>query len=89
MKTSYRHYNRSLKAADVAFGNGESRSVIVGLATVHLVWIPCRRKRIFTIKNEDIKLRCIDIFNSVASEKKWIIKALEGEHPTSVLCGMI
>lgn len=49
----------------------------IGLATVHLVWIPCRRKHIFTIKNEDIKLRCIDIFNSVASEKKWIIKALE------------
>ncbi|MGL5074678.1 MAG: IS200/IS605 family transposase [Waterburya sp.] len=49
----------------------------VGLATVHLVWIPCRRKRIFTVLNEDLKLRCIEIFNSVASDKKWIIKALE------------
>ena len=48
----------------------------VGLATVHLVWIPCRRKRIF-VKNEALKLRCIEIFQSVANEKKWIIKALE------------
>jgi putative transposase len=49
----------------------------VGLATVHLVWIPCRRKKLFNSKNEDLKLRCIEIFNSVASDKKWIIKALE------------
>ena len=48
----------------------------VGLATVHLVWTPCRRKRIFT-KNETLKLRCIEIFQSVANDKKWIIKALE------------
>ena len=48
----------------------------VGLATVHLVWIPCRRKRLFA-KNEALKLRCIEIFQSVANEKKWIIKALE------------
>ncbi|MGB7442434.1 MAG: IS200/IS605 family transposase [Coleofasciculaceae cyanobacterium] len=48
----------------------------VGLATVHLIWIPCRRKKVFA-KNESLKLRCIDIFQSVASEKRWIIKALE------------
>ena len=48
----------------------------VGLATVHLVWIPCRRKKVFA-KNEVLKLRCIEIFQSVANEKKWIIKALE------------
>lgn len=47
-----------------------------GLATVHLVWIPCRRKRVFA-KNEALKLRCIEIFQSVANDKKWIIKALE------------
>ena len=28
-------------------------------------------------KNETLKLRCIEIFQSVANEKKWIIKALE------------
>lgn len=76
LKKNYRHYNRSLEAADVA-SQRRIAPAIVGLATVHLVWIPCRRKRIFTIKNEAMKLRCIDIFNSVASEKKWVIKALE------------
>lgn len=49
----------------------------LGRCTVYLVWIPCRRKKIFTAKNEAIKLRCIDIFNSVAKDKQWIIKALE------------
>ena len=48
----------------------------VGLATVHLIWIPCRRRRVFA-KNEALKLRCIEIFQSVALEKKWIIKAIE------------
>lgn len=48
----------------------------VGLATVHLVWIPCRRKRVFA-KNEKLKLRCIEIFQSVANDKEWVIKALE------------
>ncbi|HEY9643049.1 MAG TPA: IS200/IS605 family transposase [Coleofasciculaceae cyanobacterium] len=48
----------------------------VGLATVHLIWIPCRRRKVFA-NNEALKLRCIDIFNSVAMDKKWIIQALE------------
>lgn len=48
----------------------------IGLATVHLVWIPCRRKRVFA-KNEALKLRCVEILQSVASDKKWFIKALE------------
>ncbi len=48
----------------------------VGLATVHLVWIPCRRRRVFAL-NEPLKLRCIEILQSVANDKKWIIKALE------------
>jgi putative transposase len=48
----------------------------VGLATVHLVWIPCRRKRVFAA-HEDLKLRCIEVFQSVASDKKWVIQALE------------
>lgn len=48
----------------------------IGLATVHLVWIPCRRKRVFA-KNEMLKLRCVEILQSVASDKKWFIKALE------------
>lgn len=48
----------------------------IGLATVHLVWIPCRRKRVFA-KNEALTLRCVEILQSVASDKKWFIKALE------------
>jgi putative transposase len=48
----------------------------IGLATVHLVWIPCRRKKVFA-RREDLKLRCIEIFQSVANEKGWIIKAIE------------
>ena len=48
----------------------------VGLATVHLVWISCRRKKVFA-NNEALKLRCIEIFQCVANEKKWIIKSLE------------
>ncbi len=48
----------------------------VGLATVYLVWIPCRRRKVFA-KNEKLKLRCIEIFQSVANDKQWVIKALE------------
>ena len=48
----------------------------VGTVCVHLVWIPCRRKKVF-YNNELMKLRCIEIFNSVAKEKGWYIKALE------------
>lgn len=48
----------------------------VGLATVHLVWIPCRRRRVF-VNNESLKLRCIAVLQSVANDKKWVIKALE------------
>ncbi|MHC5613422.1 MAG: IS200/IS605 family transposase [Nostoc sp.] len=45
-------------------------------ATVHLVWIPCRRRKIFA-NNEELKLRCIQIFQSVANDNKWVIKAME------------
>lgn len=48
----------------------------IGLATVHLVWIPCRRRKVFA-KNEVLKLRAIEVFQSVATEKKWIIKAVK------------
>ncbi len=46
----------------------------VGLATIHLVWIPKRRKPIL---KGDIKLRLATILESVASDKGWIIKAKE------------
>lgn len=46
----------------------------LGLATVHLVWIPKRRKK-GLIGN--IRLRLADIFQSVASDKKWFIRSLE------------
>lgn len=48
----------------------------IGLTTVHLWWIPCRRKKVF-YKREDLKLRCADIFYGVAKENGWFIKALE------------
>ncbi|NES98804.1 MAG: IS200/IS605 family transposase [Desertifilum sp. SIO1I2] len=48
----------------------------VGLATVHLIWIPCRRKRVFA-DNESLKLALVDVLHSVAQDKKWFIKALE------------
>jgi putative transposase len=46
----------------------------VGLATVHLIWIPKRRKPVL---RGDIKLRLATILESVATEKEWIIKAKE------------
>jgi len=46
----------------------------IGSATVHLVWIPKRRKAILI---GDVKLRLSQIMTEIASEKEWIIKALE------------
>jgi putative transposase len=46
----------------------------VGLATVHLVWIPKRRKPVL---KGDIKLRLATILESVATDRGWIIKAKE------------
>jgi putative transposase len=46
----------------------------VGLATVHLVWIPKRRRPVL---KGDIKLRLSEILDSVAHDKGWIIKAKE------------
>lgn len=46
----------------------------VGLATVHLVWIPKRRKPVL---KSNVKLRLSEILDSVASDNEWIIKAKE------------
>ena len=46
----------------------------VGSATVHLIWIPKRRKPVLV---EVVKLRLSQILTEVASEKGWRIKALE------------
>ena len=46
----------------------------VGLAHVHLIWIPKRRRPV--LKGE-IKLRLSAILDSVANDKGWIIKAKE------------
>ncbi|TVP59632.1 MAG: IS200/IS605 family transposase [Nodularia sp. (in: Bacteria)] len=46
----------------------------VGLATVHLVWVPKRRKPVL---KGNIKLRLSEILDSVASDRGWIIKAKE------------
>ena len=46
----------------------------VGSATVHLVWVPKRRKVVLVGK---VKERLHQIITEVANEKKWFIKALE------------
>jgi putative transposase len=46
----------------------------VGLATVHLIWVPKRQKP--GLKG-DIKLRLSEILDSVANDREWIIKAKE------------
>lgn len=46
----------------------------VGLATVHLVWIPKRRRPILKGK---IRTRLSQILESVATDNEWIIKAKE------------
>jgi putative transposase len=46
----------------------------VGLATVHLVWIPKRRKPVL---KGDIKQRLSGILDAVAADKGWLIKAKE------------
>ena len=46
----------------------------VGLAHVHLVWIPKRRKKILI---DDVKSRLAVILHEVATENGWFIKAVE------------
>lgn len=66
------HVNCSIMRKD-SFGY-EHNSHSVGLATVHLVWIPKRRKPIL---KGDIKQRLSVILESVATDRGWIIKAKE------------
>lgn len=46
----------------------------VGMATVHLVWIPKRRRAVL---KGDIRIRLSEILESVAVDNNWIIKAKE------------
>jgi putative transposase len=46
----------------------------VGLAVVHLIWIPKRRKKVLI---GDVRDRIFQIFSELASEKDWNIRALE------------
>jgi putative transposase len=46
----------------------------VGLLTVHLVWIPKRRKPVLV---GDVRQRLAEILESVATDRGWIIKAKE------------
>ncbi|AOY83404.2 MAG: IS200/IS605 family transposase [Moorea sp. SIO1G6] len=46
----------------------------VGICTVHLVWIPKRRKKVLVGKIRD---RIYEIFAEIALDKNWNIKALE------------
>lgn len=48
----------------------------VGIATVHLCWIPCRRKAVLT---GDVKDRLYDILAQVAIDKGWKILAVTVE----------
>ena len=41
---------------------------------VHLVWIPKRRKKVLV---GDVKIRLNEIFQELAIEKEWLIRALE------------
>lgn len=50
------------------------KSHCVGLATVHLCWIPKRRKSVLTGKIRD---RLAHIIYDVAVENKWLIRSLE------------
>ncbi len=59
----------------------------LGSATVHLVWIPKRRKPVLV---GDVKLRFSQIMTEVANEKNWIIEDWgkvkgEGENETKYL----
>lgn len=46
----------------------------VGLNVIHLVWIPKRRKKVLI---GEVKVRLNQIFQELAVEKEWIIRALE------------
>lgn len=46
----------------------------VGLSVVHLVWIPKRRRKVLI---GEVKTRLIQIFQELAIEKGWAIRALE------------
>jgi putative transposase len=46
----------------------------VGLAHVHLVWVPKRRKKVLT---GEVKQKLAVILNDVAADNDWLIKALE------------
>jgi putative transposase len=56
-----------------AFGYRHSEHS-VGLATVHLVWIPKRRRPVL---KGSVKQRLSEILDLVAADKNWIIKAKE------------
>lgn len=61
----YQHNNHSVGMAPVG---------ATGVATVHLVWVPKRRKSVLI---GDIKLRLSAILAEVAAERGWIIRAME------------
>jgi putative transposase len=46
----------------------------VGHNSVHLCWIPKRRRRVLT---GEVKTRLYEILHEVAMENKWMIKAVE------------
>lgn len=46
----------------------------VGIAHVHLVWVPKRRKSVLV---GDVKLRLSELIDLTSQEKGWIIKAKE------------
>ncbi|EAZ90050.1 IS200/IS605 family transposase [Crocosphaera chwakensis] len=50
------------------------RNHTVGLATVHLVWIPKRRRKVLI---GDVKKRLLEIFAEVAKDNSFVIRSQE------------
>jgi putative transposase len=48
----------------------------IGLVSVHLIWMTYGHQRIFG-ESALLKQQCIKVFQTVADDKKWMIKALE------------
>lgn len=65
------HISKQMDTQERAYNRAKHS---VGMANVHLVWIPKRRKPVLV---GEVRLRLSQILTDVAVEKKWIIRAME------------
>lgn len=72
MVDGYQAINHNIMRKDAIGYRHENHSV--GLATVHLIWIPKRRRPVLKGK---IKYRLSEIIESVAQDNEWVVKAKE------------